>query len=57
MSSSEERAKEVIRSAEREFRNATECLMERDYAGALKYLQECVECAVKAVLIASGWTI
>lgn len=54
MSSSGERAKKAVRSAEREFKNATECLAEGDYAGALKYLQECVEYAVKAVLIAYG---
>jgi HEPN domain-containing protein len=54
MSSSEERAKKAIRSAEREFRSAAECLREEDYTGALKYLQECVEYAVKAVLIAYG---
>ncbi|MGQ9479741.1 MAG: HEPN domain-containing protein [Thermoproteota archaeon] len=54
MSSSEERARKAVRSAEREFRNATECLGEGDYAGALKYLQECVEYAVKAVLIVYG---
>ncbi|MBO3808997.1 MAG: HEPN domain-containing protein [Candidatus Brockarchaeota archaeon] len=54
MSSTRDRAKEAIRSAEREFRNAAECLREEDYAGALKYLQECAEYAVKAVLIAYG---
>lgn len=49
-----ERAERAIRSAEREFRNAVGSLEDRDYAGALKYLQECTEYAVKAVLIAFG---
>jgi len=48
------RAQEAIKSAEREFRNAARCLKDRDYVGSLKYLQECMEYAAKAVLIAYG---
>lgn len=54
MSTNKDRAEKAIRSAEREFRNALRSLEEVDYAGALKYFQECSEYAVKAVLIAYG---
>lgn len=47
-------AEKAIASAEREFRSAMASLEEKDYAGALKYLQECTEYAVKAVLLAYG---
>lgn len=47
-------AEKAIRSSEREFRNAVRSLEDEDYAGALKYFQECTEYAVKAVLIAYG---
>lgn len=50
-----ERAERAIRGAGREFRNAASCLRDRDYTGALKYLQESLEYAVKAVLIAYGF--
>lgn len=49
-----ERAERAIRGAEREFRSAASCLRDGDYVGALKYLQESLEYAVKAVLIAYG---
>lgn len=54
MTINRDRAKEAIKSAEREFRNAVKSLKDEDYAGSLKYLQECMEYAVKAVLIAYG---
>jgi len=54
MAINKNRAEEAIRSAEREFRNAVTCLGNGDYVGLLKYLQECMEYAVKAVLIAYG---
>ena len=54
MSSNKERAEKAIKSAEREFKNAASCLENEDYSGSLKYLQECLEYAVKAVLIAYG---
>ena len=54
MSVNKDRAEKAIESAEREFRSAVACLKERDYVGSLKYLQECMEYAVKAVLIAYG---
>lgn len=54
MAINKDRAEEAIKSAEREFRNATTCLEETDYTGSLKYLQECIEYAAKAVLIAYG---
>ena len=54
MAVNRERAEEAIKTAEREFRNAVTCLREKDYVGSLKYLQECMEYAVKAVLIAYG---
>ncbi|MEM3608229.1 MAG: HEPN domain-containing protein [Candidatus Bathyarchaeia archaeon] len=54
MAINKERAEKAIRSAEREFKNAVRSLEEKDYAGSLKYLQESVEYAVKAVLIAYG---
>jgi len=54
MAINKERAEKALKSADREFRNAVECLEDRDYTGALKYLQECMEYAVKAVLIAYG---
>ncbi len=54
MAVNRERAEGAIRSAEREFRSAVICLREKDYIGSLKYLQECMEYAVKAVLIAYG---
>ncbi|MFB0523241.1 MAG: HEPN domain-containing protein, partial [Candidatus Bathyarchaeia archaeon] len=44
----------VIKGAEREFKNAASCLESEDHSGSLKYLQECMEYAVKAVLIAYG---
>lgn len=49
-----DRAERAIKSAEREFRNAVTCLEDKDYVGSLKYLQEGMEYAVKAVLIAYG---
>jgi len=54
MSTNKERAEKAIKSAEREFKNAASCLENEDYSGSLKYLQECLEYAVKAVLIAYG---
>ncbi|MFQ5710401.1 MAG: HEPN domain-containing protein [Candidatus Geothermarchaeales archaeon] len=48
------RADEAIKSAEREFKNGSRSLKSGDYAGALKYFQECTEYMVKAVLIAYG---
>ncbi|MFQ6074566.1 MAG: HEPN domain-containing protein [Candidatus Bathyarchaeia archaeon] len=54
MSASRDRAERAINSAEREFRSAVMSLEDEDYAGALKYFQECMEYAVKAVLIAYG---
>jgi HEPN domain-containing protein len=54
MAINKDRAERAIKGAEREFRSASMCLEDKDYAGALKYLQECVEYAVKAVLIAYG---
>jgi len=54
MSTNKERAERAIKSAEREFRNAVSCLDNEDYSGALKYLQECLEYAVKGVLMAYG---
>ena len=54
MSTNKERAEKAIKSAEREFKNAVSCLNDEDYGGSLKYLQECLEYAVKAVLISYG---
>lgn len=54
MATNRERAERAIKSAEREFRNAAGCLEDEDYAGSLKYLQESMEYAVKAVLMAYG---
>ena len=54
MSVNKDRAKEAIKSAQREFKSAVRCLEDEDYVGSLKYLQECMEYAVKAVLIAYG---
>jgi len=54
MAINKDRAEKAIKSAEREFKNAVRCLEDRDYIGSLKYLQECMEYAVKAVLIAYG---
>lgn len=54
MSLNRSRAEKAIKSAEREYRNAVVSLQEKDYAGALKYFQECTEYAVKAVLITYG---
>jgi len=54
MAVNRERAEEAIKTAEREFKNAVTCLREKDHVGSLKYLQECMEYAVKAVLIAYG---
>jgi len=54
MDVNKERAEEAIKTAEREFKNAVTCLRGKDYVGSLKYLQECMEYAVKAVLIAYG---
>ncbi|MFB0523399.1 MAG: HEPN domain-containing protein [Candidatus Bathyarchaeia archaeon] len=54
MAVNRDRAEKAISSAERELRNAVRSLEDGDYAGALKYLQECTEYAVKAVLIAYG---
>jgi len=54
MAVNRDRAQEAIKSAEREFRSAVTCSEEKDYVGSLKYLQECMEYAVKAVLIAYG---
>jgi HEPN domain-containing protein len=49
-----DRAERAIKNAEREFRNAVTSMVEGDYAGALKYFQECMEYSVKTVLIAYG---
>lgn len=54
MATNRERAERAIKSAEREFRNAAGCLEDEDYAGSLKYLQESMEYAVKAVPMAYG---
>lgn len=54
MAINKDRAGEAIKSAEREFRNAVTCLEDSDYVGSLKYFQECMEYAVKAVLMAYG---
>jgi len=54
MAVNKDRAKEAIKSAQREFGSAARCLKDEDYVGSLKYLQECMEYAVKAVLIAYG---
>lgn len=54
MSVNKKMAGGAIGNAEREFRNGVKSLEEKDYAGALKYLQESSEYAVKAVLIAYG---
>ena len=54
MAINKDRAEKAIKSAEREFRNAVTSLKDEDYAGALKYFQECTEYAVKAVLLAYG---
>jgi len=54
MAINKDMAEKAIKSAEREFRNAVRSLKDKDYTGALKYLQECTEYAVKAVLIAYG---
>ena len=54
MSINKDRAEKAIKSAEREFRNAVRSFEDKDYSGSLKYLQECMEYAVKAVLIAYG---
>lgn len=54
MAVNKDRAEKALKSAEREFRNAVTSLEDKDYAGALKYFQECTEYAVKAVLIAHG---
>lgn len=50
----EARARKAIHDAEREFGNGLRSLNEGDYPGALKYLQEGCEYAVKATLIACG---
>lgn len=54
MTINKERATKAIKSAKREFDNAVRCAEARDHAGALKYLQEGMEYAVKAVLLAYG---
>jgi len=54
MALNKDRAEKAIKSAQREFRNAVMCLQDKDYVGSLKYLQDCMEYAVKAVLIAYG---
>jgi len=54
MAVNRDRGKEAIKSAEREFRNSVLCLEDKDYVGSLKYLEECMEYAAKAVLIAYG---
>jgi len=54
MAVNKERAERAINAAEREFRNAAASMGDGDYVGSLKYLQECMEYAVKAVLIAHG---
>ena len=54
MAVNKDRSKEAIKSAQREFRSAARCLEDEDYVGSLKYLQECMEYAAKAVLIAYG---
>jgi len=54
MAVNKDRAEKALKSAEREFRSAVACLEDKDYVGSLKYLQECMEYAVKAVLIAYG---
>jgi len=54
MAINKDRAEEAMKSSEREFRNAFTCFEDKDYVGSLKYLQECMEYAVKAVLIAYG---
>jgi len=54
MAVNKDMAERALRGAEREFRSAVACLKDRDYAGSLKYFQECLEYAVKAVLIAYG---
>ena len=52
MSINKLRAERAIRSAKRELMNGLKSFDEGDYTGALKYLQECSEYAVKAILIA-----
>jgi len=54
MAVNKDRAEKALKSAEREFRSAVACLEDEDNVGSLKYLQECMEYAVKAVLIAYG---
>jgi len=54
MAINKDRAEKAIKSAEREFRSAVKCSEDKDYVGSMKYLQECTEYAVKAVLIAYG---
>lgn len=54
MAVNKDSAEKAIKGAEREFRNAVMCLEDKDYVGSMKYLQECMEYAVKAVLIAYG---
>lgn len=54
MAINKDRAERAIKNAEREFKNAVTCLEDKDHVGSLKYLQECMEYAVKAVLIAYG---
>ncbi len=54
MAVNKERAEKAIKAAEREFKNAVRCLEDKDYVGSLKYLQECMEYAVKGVLMAYG---
>jgi len=54
MAVNKDRAEKALKNAEREFRSAVTCLEDKDYVGSLKYLQECTEYAVKAVLIAYG---
>jgi HEPN domain-containing protein len=54
MAINKDRAEKAIKAAEREFSNAVTYLGDEDYTGSLKYLQECMEYAVKAVLIAYG---
>ncbi len=49
-----DRARGAIRSAERELGSASKSLEDEDWVGALKYLQESMEYAAKAVLIAYG---
>lgn len=54
MAANRDMAERAIKAAEREFRSAELCFEDMDYVGSLKYLQECMEYAVKAVLAAYG---